>query len=35
MLRHAGDSDKPEEGNHGQGRLLWGSEVCHRHGVCM
>lgn len=34
-LCHAGDSDKPEEGNHGLGRLLGGSEVCHGHGVCM
>lgn len=29
MLRTAGDGDKPEEGNHGRGRLLWGPEVYH------
>lgn len=32
---HPGDSGKPEEGNHGLGRLLGGSEVHHGYGVCM
>lgn len=35
MLCSTGEGDKPEEGNHGQSRLLWGSEVCLGHVVCM